>query len=825
MKKTSVIFLFFPIYIILLIIFWEVINVGIYRISLFLLFGFAIVFITFLVFINVNHDEKSLTLYEQKWFSEDLIKFIILILMSITFFIPPITEFSTIILWEEIGFLNYFRATIFLIGCAYLPGANLYNLIFHKSNLHERFKVEPFFLKLTLYPLISFSFLGICVLILDQIGLNRIQINYTLFILIFILFFSEFFIDKTRNDSQESNGKKISISKSTLIILILAIGIATISIGFQLSWSYIISGDPWDSIKFAKYVGDPEINPIFIYTYPNFWGYISFSLSALSGLPLININSLLAPFSYLFITSIYLFIKSILVNFKSKYSVLSTLLISIFSGFLINPLVSSLIFAGEYYFIYKSYSFILFFTGLALFFILSNNQLKNNSKKILLVKSPDFKFITLGAIFLALSFMTYMFPLFTGIIFLLLFCLISRKIKNLDYLITYVLILTFFMFIFDIILSFYLSNNIRYFFLVFFNFNIIAPIIKAIPVQIFTILLFSGILLFLFLLRSLINNISKKDRPYSFKFRLNTNLIFKIGLLFLSIFLSFEIFLIILKIIPYDYNLNGIFFFFYLDKIFLNIGIIGIIGLLLSKYSFNKENRIYLLLISWILFSLIFASLLIYKEWISNFGILPEDITEDTPMIIWFDRIWIYSIPAFCILTSVGIYEFTKKYKNHDFLNKKKCIKPFLKHLTFLSILSLCFSGIIITGINKGNAKLRYNETRIEAISWISDNIPMNSGVLVIDNFFMGVGIDSITIVRQHFFDDFFFEEFNTTLYAQKISQLKTWNIPYIEISQSYLLNFPNISNFINDILIPNFYNETIFENEDIIVCYAPYFN
>ena len=295
MKKSIIPGLILSLYIIFLIIFWNVISLNGYRLSLFLLFGFAILFITFLIFINISQEDKSLTLFEKKGISEELIKIIIIVLMIVAFFIPSVEESSTIMLWENIEFLNYFRAIIFLIGCAYLPGANLYNLFFHKSVLHEKFKVEPYFLKLSLYPLMSFSFLGICVLILDQFGFNRIQIKYILFILILILFFSDFFIGKTRPINQQLNRNKGSISKHTLIILILAIGVATISIGFQLSWSYLISGDPWDSIKFAKYIGDSEINPIFIYTYPNFWGYISFSLSALSGLPLININSFLAP--------------------------------------------------------------------------------------------------------------------------------------------------------------------------------------------------------------------------------------------------------------------------------------------------------------------------------------------------------------------------------------------------------------------------------------------------------------------------------------------------------------------------------------------------
>jgi len=77
-----------------------------------------------------------------------------------------------VIAWEEISVINYIRGIVFLIGIAFVPGASIFNLLFHNSKLHEKFQIEPFFIKIWLYPIISFALMGSYSLILDHVGLH-----------------------------------------------------------------------------------------------------------------------------------------------------------------------------------------------------------------------------------------------------------------------------------------------------------------------------------------------------------------------------------------------------------------------------------------------------------------------------------------------------------------------------------------------------------------------------------------------------------------------------------------------------------------------------
>ncbi|MFX1446470.1 MAG: hypothetical protein ACFFHV_24015, partial [Promethearchaeota archaeon] len=57
-------------------------------------------------------------------------KIIILILMGISLFIPPISFPITSISWTEVHILNYFRGIVYLIGFIYIPGVSLLNILF-----------------------------------------------------------------------------------------------------------------------------------------------------------------------------------------------------------------------------------------------------------------------------------------------------------------------------------------------------------------------------------------------------------------------------------------------------------------------------------------------------------------------------------------------------------------------------------------------------------------------------------------------------------------------------------------------------------------------
>lgn len=264
--------------------------------------------------------------------------------MSLTIFIPPLPFSQPLIIWDKIGLLNLIRGICFALGLMFLPGSCLYNLFFQGISLSDKFKTDNFLLKITLYPLLSIAFIGSSILILDFININSLELySVILFSEIITLYLLDiiFRIKKQKGKAQKIirfNLTKIKISKTTFIILLIAIGISLISIGINVSLKYLIPGDAWGIFRFADSINDFSEKQY----YPYFWSYTSFGFSILSGLPLINVNVLLAPFCYLYVLTQYFFFKALLYKFNDKYAILSTIFVSIFSGFYfwlnLNPL-------------------------------------------------------------------------------------------------------------------------------------------------------------------------------------------------------------------------------------------------------------------------------------------------------------------------------------------------------------------------------------------------------------------------------------------------------------------------------------------------------
>jgi len=55
--------------------------------------------------------------------NENSVKAILILLMFISFFIPPVNFSDIIIDWNKISLLNYLRGIIFLVGSTFVPGA------------------------------------------------------------------------------------------------------------------------------------------------------------------------------------------------------------------------------------------------------------------------------------------------------------------------------------------------------------------------------------------------------------------------------------------------------------------------------------------------------------------------------------------------------------------------------------------------------------------------------------------------------------------------------------------------------------------------------
>lgn len=408
-----------------------------FEISFIILIGFVLIIVgIFLFFVYLKNDNNlDEIVFHFKVLNENITKIIMMAFMGFAYFIPPISFTTTVMDWSQIGLYNYFRAAIFLIGCVFLPGACLFKILFPKTTLPEKFKVEPFLIKLTIYPLLSFTFFGTITLILDQMGLLREYFTPVLFLIILFLFFLDIFVQKYR--SNENLGLriiKINLSKSTLFILFLALGVIIVALGFSLKIRYLMSIDPWDGIEPANNIGYINKSLTDVRTYEILWGCVSFSLSALSGIPLININTLLFPFLYLYVTSVYLLMKAILLNLKQNYAVLATIFVLIFSGLFYSlnfyeagMKVSLLVISGLFCFNYKSFPIFLLFVSIALFIISAKTS--ENIKPIF--KSEKFITIFLGAWFLIQSYMIYYLPVIPAVSLIIIYNLFSKEKKKL----------------------------------------------------------------------------------------------------------------------------------------------------------------------------------------------------------------------------------------------------------------------------------------------------------------------------------------------------------------------------------------------------------
>lgn len=796
---------FIILYFIFLINFFVIPNNFINKISNLTLFGFILVIIVFFLFFNLNHDYKNFSILKFKFLSENFFKFSFLFLMSFLIFFPPITFSTMIISWNEISIFNYLKAIISLLGSAFIPGMCLYNIFLHNIPFQNKLKAHPIFIKGVLYPLLSFSYIGIVVMLINRFGLlHRAFFTSTLFfsILVLILIDIVLQIRRRKNNTIISLGLKQNHHyfdfKYILIIIFLSIGVMLISIGANFATNYSLTGDTWKITSLAYYVDSSRndlINYGYSYSYPIFWAYIVYGLSILMGIPYINVNMLLAPFSYLFIFSLYLFIKAILHKFKEVYSVLSLILTSIFSGLFIFFTtnhqmmqsnignISNLLFFGIIYFLYKSFAYCLTFVSLALLISVTRNDkliCKQDQSFNKIRKKNYFKMIFLGIFFSIISYMVYMLPQFSNLYILFLFFIIFKngydKIIVKYIIIIFILLFTIFDFLLGNLLCSLLYTTIIYYFIPGIEINgFLRPVILY-------CFLYGFLTLYLLKSKSLKSDsqnkqeedilymkedkdsqkltpkeylmlalkirtypidisIKKKKKGYNKlkKIKFNHKRIFLFSILFFTIFLLLEVFIIITREFNYSFsdNLTQYYIFFYLDLILLNIGFIGVIAIYLSYFSYKKEKKIFYFLILWIVFSIFFASILIFKNYFLFYTIPKTPNNEYDMAVKWFTRIWYDSIPAFSILAAIGLIDLGNKVKNLKTTSKIKKNSHYIRKNAVVSILIfLSLSNLIFNGMYRANTTRKLYDDQAQVIGWISDNILQSSRIVLYNSYY-----------------------------------------------------------------------------------------
>ncbi|MBN1799966.1 MAG: hypothetical protein JW891_00575, partial [Candidatus Lokiarchaeota archaeon] len=254
-------------------------------------FLLVIVGIAMIVIAIVMFNPNIISIKERNFYfkipSKQAIKALILLLICISQLILPLYNPITIISWAQVGFLSYARAIICIISLGYLPGACIYDIFFSNNKTHEKISQKFGLYKFTLYPLISFSFMGTCVLILDQANLTINAISTGLILSIFILFLIDLVKNHNVSYFLKKRKKEIHIERTNVQIIIFLLGFLFLLVGIQVLLRYLLLNDSWPSIYPGLFIGRAELSPFEdmnnYRTYPFFWGYISYGLSALSG--------------------------------------------------------------------------------------------------------------------------------------------------------------------------------------------------------------------------------------------------------------------------------------------------------------------------------------------------------------------------------------------------------------------------------------------------------------------------------------------------------------------------------------------------------------
>ncbi|MHA1294346.1 MAG: hypothetical protein ACTSQJ_17010, partial [Promethearchaeota archaeon] len=764
-------------------------------------------------------------------------KLLLIILLTVVLIIQPISKPFFIIDWELISGLNILRAVIVIIALAFLPGALLYNIFFSSFKIKERFKVEPFIFKLTIYPLISFIFIGINVFFMDQLRVSKELIPFILYFLILILFFVDITFQKIKKVQIRFEKIKISINRTTFIIILTALGVLFISIGIHFGTKYLFPGDSWDGLSSAMYIGDNEYSPIDYGRekgYPIFWGYIIYGLSSLSGIPLVNTCVLLTPFTYIFVFSMYILFRMVLFDMKEIYVIFSTILALISAGLFYVSInlgaISSLIFWGYFTFVYKGFSYYLMFLAVALIiFVIKEIDIEESNKNKRL-QTDDYKILILSSFFLIIAYIVYMIPLLIGFILIVLFILFSKeKLFNLSVLIRFFFLTIVFFIFFDVVMNFQLSYIFYRRVAIFFEdiISIFLPDLGILKNIIFTYIVLGGAFILIILIQKIYSKLYlEKERELKIKIKISDKKIFLIITIIFFIFLIMEIFLLILEEFFIKYDLADKYAYKYiLDKFFLNFGVILILGLLLMKFTYEKNRRLFAFLISWIIVISFMASILMLKTFFLNH---PNASPEDIPKIelfflrYWYILVYFYVIPALCILTAIGLIEISR-FLNSKVNIQKDNVKIIVKNASILILIFLLFSNALIAGIYWGSGKKRFKNYEVQIIGWSIDNIPENSKILVDDYITLKTHLRDINKWEIYSIDDVFDENNNESQNLEQIKYIREKNIQYaILYKHPYYIN-EDLFNFLENFLIPNYYNETLYEYGELAVYYASF--
>ncbi|NVM36610.1 MAG: hypothetical protein HWN81_13525 [Candidatus Lokiarchaeota archaeon] len=713
-------------------------------------FGLLIAGFFYFFFFLINDNENKIIL-RLNIFSENTITTILIVLMIITFFIPAITFSEMGIDWNQIPVLNYIRSIVFVIGCAFVPGSSIFCLLFPNSTIHEKLKIEPFFIKLVLYPLMSLTFLGSVSLILDQLGTMRE--NFSLILLLTLIFLHLFKIVKFRKElsiKEVFHKSEVKISRNTLFMLFLMISIIIISLSIHLHVRYNHGVDGYIAMSSSRFIGLPgiQITDIF-FSYTLYWGYITFSLSTLSGIPAINIMVLYFFLIYLSFASIYLLFKALLADINDKYAILATIFAIIFTSFYLfyennqeYDSISFFTYDNLFNLRYKGFGVTLSFVSMTLFIIVFKKSKLKNLKRVRFVK--DGSILLVSAFFLIQSFMIYFLPIIPALSLIFVLMLVSfNKREQLKSYLFFSLFLVGIFILFDLVLNNFFSRHTISSYLLLFSELISFPIGN-------TLFKFTVIILLLISLLAIIPIISicfKKlvlfYRNLNLRIKLNPKSIIQIIIILYSAFFYLEILLNFVRTIR-----SLTYFTFILHLFYYNLGLTGILGIYLSILCYKKNKQIFYIAFIWFLCLVLISIIPIIIIWLFYPFLNPLELPGNLLWLysIWFSRTWYYWIIPISILASIGLIKLIKLLSlKFTLLRKKKGIFLSLKLISLSAFVFFLFSNSIIAGMVINNEPwVSVNDEEMQVLGWATENLPSNSNILV-DRRQVDIFLNSIT--------------------------------------------------------------------------------
>ena len=205
------------------------------------------------------------------------------------------------------------------------------------------------------------------------------------------------------------------------------------------------------------------------------------------------------------------------------------------------------------------------------------------------------------------------------------------------------------------------------------------------------------------------------------------------------------------------------------------------------------------------------------------------EITDESDLH-WFKRNWLYSIIPLCVISSIGLIDLSKKIRNFPKFSKifenRRSLNIF-EFLGFSLLIYLSFTSTIVVGLETAKKNDNIRNDQVKMIGWMSENIPLNSKILLYDDDdnVIELGIMTTFSYNIYYLNDIFESDYNYTELIDEVDYLKDKDIEYLIVTEDYLSESNSEVYFVKTYLIPHFYNDTTYETGDYQLYYAPFFD